>query len=332
MNLNGVSGQLVEFQNGGEIAGVVLHTMLGILGCIGVLIVLVATIPKKNNASTSLLISLCFADLIFCISTTIFGSKDLSAGGWSTGRVGCCFASVFCIIAITLERYRAVLQGRHLDSSEVRFWICAIWISSILIATFPLYTSSQEYALALHPGKVICAVAWWDRSPMTIVMITISLVTLALSVSFIVYAYVLKFLSSQAAVHSSENLSEIKAAITDKKSEGKGQSTVRGSANTSSAHTPKVEKPEKIEKTSKDKERMLLIKSILISGTFIVCWTPYLMMILYSLATGVPAPSAWDSVSCVFAVTNSAINPLLLVTLDSRIRGYVFEMLGVDGK
>ncbi|KAJ3320561.1 hypothetical protein HDV06_005184 [Boothiomyces sp. JEL0866] len=343
MNLNQVSSEIVEFRNGGEVAGVALHALFGLFGSIGVIIVLMATVPKKNNASTLLLISLCCADLMFCVTTVVFGSKDLSSGGWSTGHTGCilnsclilgaCFASVFCIIAITLERYKAVMHGKLLSNSDARLWICAIWISSILISTFPLYTGSDEYALALHPGKVICAVAWWDRSPLTIIMITLSMVTLAVSVSFIVYAYVMivvKFVSTQAAFHSSENKSDIKSAAADRKSVSKGQSTVKGSASTS-AHASKVNS-EKPEKNSRDKEKILLIKSILISGTFIVCWTPYLMMIIYSLITGTPAPSAWDSIACIFAVTNSAVNPLLLVALDSRIQSYVFEMLGIGEK
>lgn len=83
----------------------------------------------------------------------------------------------------------AVMHGKLLSKTDARLWITAIWVSSILIATFPLYTGSAEYGLALHPGKVICCVGWWDRSPMTVVMIALSMVTLAISVSFIVYAY-----------------------------------------------------------------------------------------------------------------------------------------------
>lgn len=77
----------------------------------------------------------------------------------------------------------------------------------------------------------------------------------------------------------------------------------------------------------------------MLASSLIDLRTPYLMMIIYSLSTGLPAPSAWDSTgkfcftsACVFAVTNSAINPLLLVTLDSRIRSNVFEMFGIDAK
>lgn len=77
---------------------------------------------------------------------------------------------------------------------------------------------------------------------------------------------VLKFLSTQAAFNSSENKSDIKT-MNNRKSESKGHSTVKGS-NTTSANTAKA----KPEKNSKEKEKILLIKSIIISGTFIVCW------------------------------------------------------------
>lgn len=75
MNLNQVTSDIVGFRDGGEVAGVVLHTLLGLFGGIGVIAVLLATVTKKNNASTLLLISLCCADLLFCITTLVYGSK-----------------------------------------------------------------------------------------------------------------------------------------------------------------------------------------------------------------------------------------------------------------
>lgn len=127
-------------------------------------------------------------------------------GGWSSGKLGClidtllvlggnkvlipgCFASVLTIVAITLERYLAVMYGKILKASEIWILVGFIWIVSFLIAAFPWYTNTYGYVLALQPGREICTVAWWDRHPMNLLMLSLCLVTLAIAVSFIFFAY-----------------------------------------------------------------------------------------------------------------------------------------------
>lgn len=104
MNINQIPDALLPFENPGEIAGVVIHLILGLTGALGVAVVLAATLPRKNNPSTVLLLSLCWADLVFCLSAVIFGIKgnldlitDLAAGGWSSGKLGCILDTILVL-------------------------------------------------------------------------------------------------------------------------------------------------------------------------------------------------------------------------------------------
>ncbi|KAJ3270748.1 hypothetical protein HDV01_007440 [Terramyces sp. JEL0728] len=336
MNIDQLSSSILSFEDSGEVAGLAIHTVMGVAGAVGVLVVLFATLPRKNSPSTMLLLSLCWADLVFCLSAVIF---DLVYGGWSSGKLGClldtllvlggCFASVLTIFAITLERYLAVMYGKILKFSEIWIMIGLIWVLSFLIATFPWYTGTYGYVLALQPGRQICTVAWWDRHPMNILMLTLCLLTLAASVSFIFFAYFLKYFQTQAAVKVSGGKPSLQSSTTDPVPEKKAiKSSAKASAQSSSSQATKSE----LISAPKDKEMMLLIKAIIISGTFIFCWTPYLLMIIYSLITALPAPPFWDSLISIAALLNSAVNPILLITLDSRIRSYVVELLHLKPK
>ncbi|KAJ3270747.1 putative G-protein coupled receptor 63 [Terramyces sp. JEL0728] len=307
MNINNINGNLIPFESGGEVAGLVIHTITGLFGALSVVIVLFATLSRKNNPSTILLLSLCWADLIFCLSAIIFGIRDLSFGGWSSGKIGCiidsvlvtggCFASVLTLVAVTVERYLAVMFGRTLKLSEVWIIIALIWSSSLVIALFPIYTLSFDYAIALQPGREQCTNSWWDKHPMTILMILICL--------------------AQSAVRSSGFQSGMQTTT------AKENTTFSRGTNTMESSNSQATKGSTTS-TSKEKEKKLLIKSIIICGTFVV--TPYLIMILYSFATSNPIPSGWDNFVSIAALSNSAVNPILLVTLDSRIKSSVYEL------
>ncbi|KAJ3314410.1 hypothetical protein HDV04_000372 [Boothiomyces sp. JEL0838] len=70
-----------------------------------------------------------------------------------------------------------------------------------------------------------------------------------------------------------------------------------------------------------EKERQLLVKSVAIVGTFMVCWVPYTSVIFYSVVTASFA-----------ALSNSTFNPFLLITLDMRIREYALEFLHLKNR
>lgn len=75
MNINEIQDFVIPFESTGEIAGLAIHMLMGYFGAISVLLVLISTLPQKNQPSTVLLLSLCWADLVFCLSAVIFGTK-----------------------------------------------------------------------------------------------------------------------------------------------------------------------------------------------------------------------------------------------------------------
>lgn len=86
---------------------------------------------------------------------------------------------------------------------------------------------------------------------------------------------VLKFMNSQAALRtggkSTEKSSNADASVEKRTADtSKGKSTAVESTNAHTTGTAVPAQPQK--ESSRDKEKVLLIKSIIISGTFIFCW------------------------------------------------------------
>lgn len=80
---------------------------------------------------------------------------------------------------------------------------------------------------------------------------------------------VYKYYQTQAAVRGSGGNSSLKSSAVDQVPEKKIiKSNMKPSSQSTNSNTTKSE----IISSPKDKEKLLLIKSIIISGTFIFCW------------------------------------------------------------
>ncbi|KAJ3334561.1 hypothetical protein HDU91_002668 [Kappamyces sp. JEL0680] len=71
------------------------------------------------------------------------------------------------------------------------------------------------------------------------------------------------------------------------------------------------------------KEHLVLFRCLALTGTFIVCWTPQAVAILYEIATGQPAPVLLCTIGGIFAVMNSGIDSFLLMYFDNRVKSNV---------
>ncbi|KAJ3337891.1 hypothetical protein HDU91_001359 [Kappamyces sp. JEL0680] len=80
------------------------------------------------------------------------------------------------------------------------------------------------------------------------------------------------------------------------------------------------------------KEKRLMFTAIIITGCFVFLWSPYLIMMIIEMFTGVPAPAGWDQFCSLLALSNSAINPFLLYSFDNRIRANINHILGIKSK
>jgi hypothetical protein len=303
-----------------NIPGVIIHLILGFVGFFGGILVLVAQRNQKLTPDMKLVISLVCADIYFCSSVIVFDISNLAGGGWVFGATGCvvdgiivmwsCFASVFTLLAITIERYRTVLLSKRVTNTQAHWMLVAIWGASLVIVFIPLVSNGFGTAYALNSGLLVCTFAWPEKLPAPVFMIALGLGTLLVATGVIVFVYtmiVLAYYEIQKKLKSSLN------------SGGISESQV--------ADTSSTQLPVKKERYT-DQEKKLIIKSAVLTGSFFFCWSPYVVKIVYEIATSKSIPPEWDIVCSMGALANSALNSYLLIFLDGRIKKGVFELFG----
>ncbi|KAJ3364087.1 hypothetical protein HDU91_002738 [Kappamyces sp. JEL0680] len=279
-----------------------LHFAIAIVGTIALGVVVWCTVGNESNPGSWLILSLCLADLGYCIESVVFGYLGAQAGGWSTGEIGCvisdvvvtgsCVASMLSLTALTLERYQVVAAERVLTQATTTRWLVCIWSTTLVIALMPLYTWSFRDSVAINGGMFLCTVAWWSRHPWTLVRTSLCLVVVVSSCSFICYAYY--FIIARLAV-AVPNQSQITTTTKTTFIEMAQEILQIKSDLDDGSIKPKAERMTR-------QERVLLRKALTITMCFIVCWSPYTFLAFYELISGQIISREFDSIACVLAV------------------------------
>lgn len=198
-----------------------------------------------------------------------------------------------------------------------------IWVFMGIAVCFPIYLGYSSFLGGLQPGKLVCAVAWWDDHLESKICnaLVVGVVMCVMVVINIIYSEIFKTFSK---------------AQRDRDALLDGASQIEESNSANDGKTDATAAAKKLKKgggflaplmSLSVKERQLLTKCVLITGSFMICWLPMLAKILYEMITKTPSSSSYDLFCTVFAASNTIINGLLLIFLDSRIKTQVVESL-----
>jgi hypothetical protein len=219
--------------------------------------------------------------------------------------IGSCFASVFTLIAITIERYRSVLLSTKVTDTQAHWMIVGIWVASIFIVSIPVFTQSTGKAYGLNPGLLVCTISWSEWSPAPLFMTSLVFVTLLATTCLIAFIYtkiVVSYFTLQRRTMQTQT-----------------QFGTEATQAVSSAGPIVSEKSDKVQEFTKQQKK-LIIKSAVLTGSFFCCWTPYMVKILIEIGSGQSIAAEWDIFCTMGALGNSAVNSFLLLLLDSRIK------------
>ncbi|XP_063976408.1 G-protein coupled receptor moody isoform X2 [Diachasmimorpha longicaudata] len=116
----------------------VVSILIMITGFVGNLLTIIALCkyPKVRNVAAAFIISLCFADFIFCVLVLPFDSIRFVNHGWTDARFLCVLVpflrygnvgvSLLCVAAITVNRYIMITHHNLYGKIYKKHWIAAM--------------------------------------------------------------------------------------------------------------------------------------------------------------------------------------------------------------
>lgn len=237
--------------------------LVALAGVVGITLVLLST-RYDTTARNKLVWSLCFADLVVCIATVVYHLMDLVAGRFSTGTSGClyqaliyytmCCASIFSLLAFTLERYASIMYRVDLTAGGASVLISALWILSILIVFIgfiPNYMR-QSSLIGIGNSRMFCRVAHWAETEEASVDASVGLATW-LTIGIIVVTVAAMSFAYFQLFNMYFNARRARAAR-----EGYSK---------------------KLKLSAKEKK--LLVKSVTLVSFFALSYTPLVLMVIY---------------------------------------------------
>ena len=307
-----------------EYAFAVFLNFLAAIGFVLDSLIIFAFLKKRNiTVSSKFILSFCCADMFLTAIILIFGIRDVIAGGYSWGSLACVVesqilvfsegSSIMFLIAITLDRYLVIKHQYSLSHRQAHIIIFAIMIGMPFVGLPLIVGGADKHSISLQPGKLICAITWWDPSSTTVFAVYVSLVFVTTCSITMIYAYSsVIFLYKE--VHSSANAAAQSKMFSTAKDEMSSSSSKENSIAIAQA---------------KATERLILTKCIALTGCFMVSWIPFVINVFVQQVTRRPSSSLVDNFILILVGLNTIMNSVMLLKFDLRVRSTVFGVLGI---
>ncbi|KAI8913454.1 hypothetical protein EDD86DRAFT_200565 [Gorgonomyces haynaldii] len=306
-------GEYVPFQLQLETSDMIFvgfESALMLFGTIMTLVVLIATARQTMTSSSIHIMTMCVADFMLCSTLFVCTTYNLSLKSFALSVTGCytlgylvvltCYMSVLALVSFTIDRYCAIVYQRPMSLKSAYLLSFGMISVSLLIPTISILLPERSTLFCVSPSKAICTVAWWFPDEHHLWLYLISLVSLFLSVIFMILCYTRIYLIFKRQ-QLSQNLSALRST---------------------------QEKSVRSNKSMPAKEKQLMIKAIAVTGLFCFTWSPYFIMICTEMILQKPVDPVLDQICVLCAIANSALNPVFLCLFDVRTRSHLFQLLG----
>jgi hypothetical protein len=248
-----------------------------------------------------LLKSLAIIDTVLCFCVAIISIGDSVTGGFPWGLNGClvvfivvyfcCFVSINTLTIIALERFLSVVKGIILSETTINYLILTVWLSGIATVSIPFIANTYLYTIVLENSATNCIARWTAEGTPSLLLNYITVLVYVFGYIFMIFGYY-----------------QIYRKFTK-------------------ARNPKKLNNPKYLARFDEQQRKVVTMCVMLSGSFIVHWSPYCAKVLYEVITRKETNEYWTMIGVTLGFCKSAFNPFLMFKYDNRIKSQVYETL-----
>ncbi|KAJ3158186.1 hypothetical protein HDU86_003142 [Geranomyces michiganensis] len=288
----------------------------------------------RTHPSNLLVLALCLGDAIMCFPRLIEVPIELANYGFPASYHPLCqvlggltyfsaYLSGNTLTAVSMERYFSIVRGVTITRRQCLFIAIGIWAIAFAIAiVLPILTAigkgTPRSPYILQASGMYCLINWGDSSPYGRTQTVVALTTILTVVGTIGGGYFMIWRHVQSIARITVVVSDTHGLTTVPMARGsKDQAATSGNRQTTSS-------------TMSTLERNLMWKGVIMSLAFVVNWLPYTVMIFYeALLARHDISPAFCAASWFGSLLNSAINPILFISLDTRVLSCARQAIGL---
>ncbi|KAJ3006010.1 hypothetical protein HKX48_000344 [Thoreauomyces humboldtii] len=292
----------------------------------------------RRYPSNLLILALCLGDGLMCSPRLVEIPIVLANRGYPVWYHPYCqlfgamtytssYMSGYTLSAVSLERYFAIVKGKTVTRRQCLLISIGIWSFAVMVATVLPVVTAIGKGVAWSPyvmqsSGLYCLIDWGDTSAAGRAQVIIALFTLAMCVLTIVGGYSMIY----------RHVKRVGASVKDVKMASMIYTTTSTPSEASDKHGRSTDGKSgrgQANATMSALERALLWKGIIMSAVFLVNWMPYTAMIFYEAVLGRhDVPKGFETISWFGSVLNAVMDPVLFITLDTRVRACACRSLG----
>lgn len=266
----------------------ILIFSISLIGTFNNVLLLVTNIGRQELASSIMILSLCVADILFCLTSAMTFPFGIIHGRFVLGTLGCkiqyfflvfnAVVSIMTVSSIALEQYLSIVLSKRISTRTAYGWMGLIWVIMGSLIAGPLLFNPNPDIVVLDDSHLYCTMNWGSTKPL-VYGSTLFIVVLAV---MFVCLILMSYISIGYHVYRISSHSKRKAAL-------------------------------KI-------QHKILLKCVILTSTFLLLWLPELFHIIALVSGSRSYSMEWSLFSAVCLVLNATLNPVLFYILDPRVQ------------
>ncbi|KAJ3265050.1 hypothetical protein HDU77_006685 [Chytriomyces hyalinus] len=239
-----------------------------------------------------------------------------------------CLTSLSLCSGLTFLRYKMIVESQKVTTKFVIAYISTVTFASFIVAALPFLLGSQDISFMMQPSGDNCTPRWHARDPPTLVMSVACIITLAIPLSGMGYAYYQIYRKVSTTFEAFKGVSICSYESYSQSAPDRVSVPMKSDSKQLTGSSLTRTKGRKSEE--EEKQMQLLIQSLALVAVFVLGWAPYFVFSMMEVLSGVPQAMEFEFAADFIAQLNFVANPIVILVFDKDIRNNVLRKKKIE--